>query len=103
LEEWAQANQIAFTSREELVTHLKVKALYDGIVGEVNQSLARHETLKKVLLVPEEFTAETGTLTATMKVRRRAVEERYRQRITELYEEAETAGVEREKALSRSV
>jgi long-chain acyl-CoA synthetase len=103
LEEWAQANQITFTSREELVTHLKVKALYEGIVGEVNQGLARHETLKKVLLVPEEFTAETGTLTATMKVRRRAVEERYRQRISELYEEAETAGVEREKVLSRSV
>jgi len=103
LEEWAQANQIAFTSREELVTHVKVKALYKGIVGEVNQSLARHETLKKILLVPEEFTAETGTLTATMKVRRRAVEERYRQRITELYEESETAVVEREKVLSRSV
>ena len=103
LEEWAQANQIVFTSREELVTHLKVQALYEGIVGEVNRSLARHETLKKVLLVPEEFTAETGTLTATMKVRRRAVEERYRQRIAELYEEAETSGGEREKVLSRSV
>jgi long-chain acyl-CoA synthetase len=102
LEEWARVNQITFSSREELVTHLKVQALYEGIVGEVNQSLARHETLKKVLLVPEEFTAEAGTLTATMKVRRRAVEERYRQRITELYEEAEAASVEKDKVLWRS-
>jgi long-chain acyl-CoA synthetase len=98
LEEWARVNQITYFSREELVTHLKVKALYEGIVGEVNQNLARHETLKKVLLVPEEFTAEDGTLTPTMKLKRRAIEERYRQRITELYEEAETYSVEREKA-----
>lgn len=103
LEEWAHANEITFTSREELVTHLKVKELYEGIVGEVNQNLARHETLKKVLLVPEEFTAEDGTLTATMKVRRRAIEERYRQRISQLYEEAEIASVEKEKVLSRTV
>jgi long-chain acyl-CoA synthetase len=102
LEEWAHANQITFSSREELVTHLKVKALYEGIVGEVNQSLARHETLKKVLLVPEEFTAEDGTLTPTMKIKRKAIEERYRQRISELYEEAEAASVKKENVLWRS-
>jgi long-chain acyl-CoA synthetase len=102
LEEWAHANQITFTSREDLVTHLRVKALYEGIVGEVNQSLARHETLKKVLLVSEEFTAENGTLTPTMKIKRKAIEERYRQRISELYEEAEAISVEKENALWRS-
>jgi long-chain acyl-CoA synthetase len=102
LEEWAHANQITFSSREELVTHLKVKALYEGIVGEVNQSLARHETLKKVLLVPEEFTAEDGTLTPTMKIKRKAIEERYRQRISELYEEGEAASVKKENVLWRS-
>lgn len=103
LEEWARVNQVTFSSREELVTHLKVKALYEGIVSEVNQSLARHETLKKILLVPEEFTAADGTLTATMKVRRRVIEERYRQRISQLYDEAETASLEKEKVLSRTV
>ena len=102
LEEWARANEILFSSREELVTHVKVRALYEGIVGEVNQSLARHETLKKVLLVPEEFTAEAGTLTPTMKLKRRAIEERYREQIRRLYEEAEAARAENEKALERS-
>ena len=38
------------------------------------------------------FLAENGTLTASMKLRRRVVAERYRQQIEEMYEQAETAG-----------
>jgi long-chain acyl-CoA synthetase len=88
LEEWAQANNIAFSTREALVSHPKVKALYEEIVTEVNRGLARFETLKKVLLVPDEFTASDGSLTPTLKLRRKVIEERYRQQIDMLYEEA---------------
>jgi len=45
LEEWAQANDVAFSSREALVSHPKVKALYEEIVADVNRGLARYETL----------------------------------------------------------
>ena len=51
LEEWARANHVSFSSRQELVANPKVKALYEGIVAEVNRGLARYETLKRVLLV----------------------------------------------------
>jgi long-chain acyl-CoA synthetase len=44
--------------------------------------------LKKVLLVPDEFTATDGSLTPTLKLRRKVIEERYRQQIDTLYEEA---------------
>ena len=91
LEEWARANHVSFSSREELVGHPKVKALYEGIVGEVNRGLARYETLKKILLVPDEFTASDGTLTPTLKLRRRAIESRYREQIDELYREADAS------------
>jgi long-chain acyl-CoA synthetase len=91
LEEWARTNHIAFSSREELVANRRVKALYEGIVGEVNRGLARFETLKKILLVPDEFTANDGTLTPTLKLRRKAIEERYRKQIDDLYKEAETS------------
>jgi long-chain acyl-CoA synthetase len=90
------------SSRKELIAHSKVQALYDGIVGGVNGSLARHETLKKVLLVSEEFTAEDGTLTPTLKLRRKAIEQRYRQQIDALYEEAEVRIFEEEKAFRQS-
>lgn len=89
LEDWARANKVVFGSRAELVANPKVQALYEGIIGEVNSNLARFEKLKRVLLVPDEFSAADGTLTHTFKVRRRGIEERYRTLIDEMYAKAE--------------
>jgi long-chain acyl-CoA synthetase len=85
LETWARSHQINFASRQELVADPAVRALYEGIVGEVNENLARFEKLKKVLIVAEEFSAENETLTASMKLRRRAVEKRYAKEIEGIY------------------
>ncbi|MGZ4832094.1 MAG: AMP-dependent synthetase/ligase, partial [Terriglobales bacterium] len=93
LEDWARQNQISFTSRENLVANPRVQALYHGIVADLNQTLARFEKLKKVLVIADEFTTENGLLTASMKIRRRAVEERYRQTIEHLYIQAESEPV----------
>src|ERR1700691_5037464 len=92
LEDWAKANEVEITSRESLVAHSKVQALYEGIVAELNQNMARFEKLKRVLIVSEEFSAADGTMTHTFKVRRRGIEERYRKLIDEMYAEAEIAG-----------
>ncbi len=91
LEEWARENEIPFSSREELIAHPKVQALYEGIVEGINQNLARFEKLKRVLLVADEFTADNGVLTPTLKLRRRVIEERYKRQIDELYAQAEAA------------
>lgn len=93
LEEWAGANEVAFNSPAELVANPRVQALYEGIVEGVNQNLARFEKLKRVLLVPDEFTPDNGIMTPTLKLRRRVVEERYRQQIDDLYARAEAATV----------
>src|ERR1022692_942566 len=90
LEDWARANKVEFASRQELVDHAKVQALYEGIVEELNKNLARFERLKRVLLVPEEFSAADGTLTHTFKVRRRGIETRYSELIDDMYAKAET-------------
>jgi long-chain acyl-CoA synthetase len=92
LEEWARSHDLRFASRQELVAHPEVRALYESIVEELNRNLARFEKLKKVLLVADEFSAENGTLTASMKLRRRVVAERYRQQIDEMYARADAAG-----------
>ena len=92
LEDWAQTNKATFSSREHLVSLPEVQVLFEKIVENVNQDLAQFEKLKKVLLVADEFTAEDGSLTASMKMRRRVVEERYREEIEEMYVKAEAAG-----------
>ena len=92
LEDWAQTNKATFSSREHLVSLPEVQVLFEKIVENVNQDLAQFEKLKKVLLVADEFTAEDGSLTASMKMRRRVVEERYREEIEEMYVKAEAVG-----------
>ncbi len=91
LEEWARGNGVGFSSRAELVANSRVQALYDGAVEDVNKNLARFEQLKRVLLVADEFTADNGALTPTMKLRRRVIEERYRNQIDEIYAQAEAS------------
>lgn len=93
LEDWARANQVEFASRQALVADAKVQALYEGIIEDLNQNLARFERLKRVLLVPEELSATDGTLTHTFKVRRRGIEERYRTLIEDMYAKAEVPRV----------
>ena len=88
LENWARTNGVPFASREELIAHPKVQALFEEIVEGINQNLARFEKLKKVLLVADEFSIANGILTPTMKLRRLVVEDRYRRQIDELYARA---------------
>ena len=84
---WARENSIAFATRDELIQHTRVLALYDEILRDVNSRLAQFEKMKKFLLIPDDFTIANGLLTPTMKLRRRAIEERYRQKIEDLYSE----------------
>jgi long-chain acyl-CoA synthetase len=89
LESWARFHHLPFSSRQELVAHPQVHALYESIVEALNEKLARFEKLKRVVLVAEEFSPNNGTLTASLKLRRRAVQERYRDLIEKMYAEAE--------------
>jgi long-chain acyl-CoA synthetase len=85
LEQWAQEQGIEFSSREQLVRNPRVLDAYQQIVNGVNQDLAHFETLKKVLVVPDDFTVAAGEVTPTLKLRRRAIEQKYKAKIDEMY------------------
>ena len=89
LEDWARHHGVKFSSRKELVKSHQVQKLYEGIVEEVNRNLAQYEKLKKVLVVPDELSIADGTLTPSMKLRRRNLTDRYKKEIDALYSEAE--------------
>jgi long-chain acyl-CoA synthetase len=88
LEEWARHHGVKFSSRKELVRSPHIQSLYEGIVEELNRNLAQYEKLKKVLVIPEELSIADGTLTPSMKLRRRHLEARYRKEIDALYADA---------------
>jgi len=89
LEEWAQHHGVKFSSHKELVKSPHVQSLYEGIVEELNRNLAQYEKLKKVLVIHAELSIADGTLTPSMKLRRRHLEERYRKEIDALYASAQ--------------
>ena len=85
LEPWARERGLRADSREELVQRAEVMAHYVQLVNELTSDLAQFEKIKKIALLPREFSQEEGEITPTLKVRRRVVEERYRATIDGLY------------------
>jgi long-chain acyl-CoA synthetase len=86
LEKWAQAAGLAYAGREELVCKREVVALYEDTVKELGSELAKFEQIKRVTLLPREFSLEAGELTPTLKVKRRVVEQKYKELIDRMYE-----------------
>jgi len=82
---WAGEHGVTTKDHVELVKDPKVKAQYESIVKKVNKELEAHEVMKKVGVMPEEWSIEGGELTPSMKLKRRVILERYKDRIDALY------------------
>jgi long-chain acyl-CoA synthetase len=90
---WAKSQGITTTDHAALAQDPKVIAEYQRIVDEVNKGLAHFETMKRISVVPEEWSVETGELTPSMKMKRRIVEKQYAAQITTFYaDEASSKG-----------
>ena len=71
--------------REQLVKRPDVVALYQEIVDGLNRELSQYERIKRVAILPREFTIASGELTPSLKVRRKVVEEKWQQEIERIY------------------
>jgi long-chain acyl-CoA synthetase len=91
LESWAKEQGIAAATRAELVADSRVISLYGNILREVNQTLANFETIKRFRVVAEEWSIDSGELTPSMKLKRRAVTLQYAKVVAELYADEATA------------
>jgi long-chain acyl-CoA synthetase len=76
---------IKFASNEEMAAHPAVRALIDAEVKRLTVHLAQYETIKRFALLPEDFTFDNGSLTFTLKLKRRVVEQHYHDVIESLY------------------
>ena len=96
---WAERNNIAYASYQELAAHPKVYAMVKEAVEEVNRSIAEDAMLSgcqisRFLILHKQLDADDGEITRTGKVRRRIVEERYAPLLDGLYGGAPSAYVE---------
>jgi long-chain acyl-CoA synthetase len=86
LEKWAREAGIVFSGREELVRDERVLDLIRRTILERTKDLAPWERVRRFRLLTNEFSVEEGSMTPTLKVRRRAAAELHRDKIEEMYE-----------------
>nr|WP_249420614.1 AMP-binding protein [Rhabdothermincola salaria] len=82
---WAQQHRIVFTTYEDLSSKPEVVELVRAWVDEVNLDLAQVETIKAFRLLPKELDQEDGEITATAKVKRKAIAEEFSNLIESMY------------------
>lgn len=88
---WAERNNVAYASYQELAAHPAVNDMIQNHVEEVNEALATDPMLSgcqvhRFLILHKELDADDGEMTRTRKVRRRIIDEKYQDLITALYD-----------------
>jgi long-chain acyl-CoA synthetase len=87
LEEYARQHDIAFNSLEELCQDKRIVRMMMERIETLQQQLAHYEQIKRFTLLPQPFSLKRGELTNTLKIKRRVLNENYKQEIEKMYEE----------------
>jgi long-chain acyl-CoA synthetase len=82
---WAQERGIAYTTFKSLARNAEVRELIAKEVAEANKNFAQVETIKRFKLLEKELDHDDAELTATLKVRRKAINEKFADLIESLY------------------
>ena len=82
---WAEDHRIAYTTFKDLSQKPEVYEMVSRITEDVNKRFARVETIKKFTVLDKELDQDDDELTATQKVRRSIIEEKYKDIIDKMY------------------
>lgn len=85
LESYAKIKELDIHTPAEFCKHPRIFDLFARQIDAMTPNLAQFEKVKKFALLEHEFTVENGELTPTLKVKRRVVDEKYREIIDKLY------------------
>ncbi len=84
--DWAEHNGMAGKSYAEIVTSDAARAMVQGYVDQLNAGLNRWETIKKFAILDRDLTVEGGEMTPSLKLKRKAVEDSYRDILDSMYD-----------------
>lgn len=87
LEAYAQEQHIAYTSREQLLTHPQIISMLQTRIDKLQASFAHYEHIKRFTLLPRPFSMDRGELTNTLKLKRNAVNSNFAEEIERMYQE----------------
>lgn len=88
LKAWATRNKLSWSTPEELITLPQVQKLLHDEVENVNATIAAHEAIKVYRIMLDEWTADNGLLSQTLKLKRRNLYKRYGSLIEDMFAKA---------------
>ncbi|QEC52257.1 long-chain acyl-CoA synthetase [Anseongella ginsenosidimutans] len=86
LREWCVRKEIPWSSNEEMMKHPQVLERYRQETEKFNQLFGQWEQVKRIALIPKEWSVDSGELTPKLDVKRKVVLEKHAKEIEELYE-----------------
>lgn len=87
LEEYAREHGIQFNGREDLCANAEIHQMMSERIETLQQQLAHYEQIKRFTLLPHHFSMERGELTNTLKLKRKVINDNYKDEIDKMYEE----------------
>lgn len=87
LQSWCQANNIQYTTNEEMIKNPQIVALIDGEVKNVNLNLQMTDRVRPICIIADQWSTQTGEITSNLKVRRDVVIAKYSDKIAEMYKD----------------
>ena len=89
LKEWCEKNKITYVSNEEIIKNKDIQKRIQEEVNKVNKSLAQFESIKKIELLPCEWSIERGEMTPKLSLKRKVISEANKQLIDKIYKSGE--------------
>lgn len=87
LKDWCNRNHITYNSNEELIAKKEILALIDNAIEEANKTLAPYETIKRVTLLPREWSIERGEMTPKLSLKRKVIMEANKALVEKMFSE----------------
>ena len=87
VEEYAREHNIDFNSREDLCANEQIYKMMKERIDTIQQQLAHYEQIKRFTLLPHHFSMEKNELTNTLKLKRKVINENYKEEIDKMYVE----------------
>jgi long-chain acyl-CoA synthetase len=88
LKKFCSEKGLEYRGPHEAIEMSQIEELFQAIIDKVNENLDGFEQIKRFTLLPEELTVESGELTHTLKVKRRVIDQKYKDTINKMYQDS---------------
>ncbi|HEY1007716.1 MAG TPA: AMP-binding protein, partial [Sphingobacteriaceae bacterium] len=89
LKEWCANREIACATNQEMVSHPQVQNLYQEIISQLNEGFGHWEQVKRIVVLPGEWTIDGGEMTPKLSLKRKVILEKNHHIIENIYKNAE--------------